>query len=46
MSAVADAIGAFVPEIPMTPWKVLRMLRARDKGAVHFEKSWHEGIDV
>ncbi|NND37210.1 MAG: molybdopterin-dependent oxidoreductase [Gammaproteobacteria bacterium] len=44
-SAVANAIGAFVPEIPMTPWKVLRMLRARDKGAVQFDKSWREGIE-
>lgn len=44
-SAVANAIGALVPEIPMTPWKVLRMLRAKDRGAVSFDKSWHEGID-
>lgn len=44
-AAVANAIGAFVPEIPMTPWKVLRMLRARDKGAIRFDKSWHEGIE-
>ena len=39
-SAVANAIGAFVPEIPMTPWKVLRMLRAKDRGAISFDKSW------
>ena len=45
-SAVANAVGALVPEIPMTPWKVLRMLRARDKGAVQFDKSWREGIDL
>ena len=37
-SAVANAVGAFVPEIPMTPWKVLRMLRAKDKGAEQFDK--------
>jgi CO/xanthine dehydrogenase Mo-binding subunit len=42
-SAVANAVGAFVPEIPMTPWKVLRMLRAKDEGAVEFDKSWREG---
>jgi 4-hydroxybenzoyl-CoA reductase subunit alpha len=45
-SAVANAVGALVPEIPMTPWKVLRMLRAKDRGAVSFDKSWHEGIDA
>jgi CO/xanthine dehydrogenase Mo-binding subunit len=45
-SAVANAVGAFVPEIPMTPWKILRMLRARDKGAAQFDKSWREGIDL
>jgi CO/xanthine dehydrogenase Mo-binding subunit len=44
-SAVANAIGAFVPEIPMTPWKVLRMQRARDKGAGSFDKSWQEGLE-
>ncbi len=43
-SAVANAIGAFVPEIPMTPWKVLRMLRTKDEGAVEFNKSWREGM--
>jgi CO/xanthine dehydrogenase Mo-binding subunit len=37
-SAVANAVGAFVPEIPMTPWKVLRMLRAKDQGAEEFDK--------
>ena len=26
-AAVANAVGAMVPEIPMTPWRVLRMLR-------------------
>jgi 4-hydroxybenzoyl-CoA reductase subunit alpha len=43
-SAVANAIGTLVPEIPMTPWRVLRMLRAKDRGAVGFDKNWHEGI--
>ena len=44
-SAVANAIGALVPEIPMTPWKVLRMLRAKEKGADQFDKSWLEPIE-
>lgn len=38
-SAVANAIGVFVPEIPMTPWRVLRMLRAIDKGDMEFDRS-------
>lgn len=45
-SAVANAVGALVPEIPMTPWKVLRMLRARDRGALEFDKNWHEGLET
>jgi len=44
-SAVANAVGALVPEIPMTPWKVLRMLRAKEKGADQFDKSWLEPIE-
>jgi len=44
-SAVANAVGTFVPEIPMTPWKVLRMLRAQDKGADDSHMSWHEGME-
>jgi len=44
-SAVANAVGALVPEIPMTPWKVLRMLRAKEKGADEFAKSWSEPIE-
>jgi 4-hydroxybenzoyl-CoA reductase subunit alpha len=43
-SAVANAIGAFVPEIPMTPWKVLRMLRVKDESGVEFDKRWREGM--
>jgi len=39
-SAVANAVGALVPEIPMTPWKVLRMLRAKEKGADEFDRKW------
>ena len=27
-AAVANAVGGMVPEIPMTPWRVLRMIRA------------------
>ncbi len=30
-SAVANALGGMVPEIPMTPWRVLRVLRAREQ---------------
>jgi hypothetical protein len=39
-SAVANAVGALVPEIPMTPWKVLRMLRAKENGAEEFDKQF------
>ncbi|MCC5795491.1 MAG: molybdopterin-dependent oxidoreductase [Chromatiales bacterium] len=37
-NAVADALGGMVPEIPMTPWRVLRVLRARERhgaGPIH-----------
>lgn len=44
-SAVANAIGAFVPEIPMTPWKVLRMLRAKQHGVGEFDKKWLEHVE-
>jgi len=30
-NAVANALGGMVPEIPVTPWRVLRVLRARLK---------------
>ena len=30
-NAVANALGGMVPEIPVTPWRVLRVLRAREK---------------
>jgi 4-hydroxybenzoyl-CoA reductase subunit alpha len=43
-SAVANAVGAMVPEIPMTPWRVLRMLRAKDQGAAQFEKHWSKTL--
>ena len=39
-SAVANAVGALVPEIPMTPWKVLRMLRAQEKGVDESDRKW------
>ncbi len=26
-AAVSNAVGAFIPEMPMTPWKVLRVIR-------------------
>lgn len=44
-SAVANAVGALVPEIPMTPWKVLRMLRAKEKGADEFDKKWLDHVE-
>ncbi len=34
-SAVADAIGQMVPEIPMTPWVVLRTLRQEQLQSEH-----------
>jgi CO/xanthine dehydrogenase Mo-binding subunit len=34
-SAVADAIGRVVPEIPMTPWTVLRTLRQEEHQSKH-----------
>ena len=42
-SAVANAVGAMVPEIPMTPWKVLRMLRVKDNGGIELVDDWREG---
>lgn len=30
-NAVANALGGMVPEIPVTPWRVLRVLRARER---------------
>jgi CO/xanthine dehydrogenase Mo-binding subunit len=32
-NAVANALGGMMPEIPMTPWRVLRALRARRRVA-------------
>jgi 4-hydroxybenzoyl-CoA reductase subunit alpha len=48
-SAVANAVGAsstggIVPEIPMTPWRVLRMLRAGDKDATQIDERWPEPL--
>jgi CO/xanthine dehydrogenase Mo-binding subunit len=45
-SAVANAVGAVVPEIPMTPWKVLRMLRIRQQGANQYRKSWLADLEL
>jgi len=44
-SAVANAVGAMVPEIPMTPWRVLRMLRATADGRPSVGREWSEGLD-
>ena len=30
-SAVADALGGMMPQIPMTPWRVLRAIKQREK---------------
>jgi hypothetical protein len=55
MSAIASAVmnaldGNMVPEIPMTPWRVLRMLNVMkhnqatgDKGT---GKRWSEGLEA
>ncbi len=32
-SAVATALGGMMPEIPMTPWRVLRAIKQRQNGA-------------
>jgi len=53
MSAIASAVmnavgGNFVPEIPMTPWRVQRMLnimlRNRASGEKGTGKEWSEGL--
>ena len=47
-SAVANAVGALVPEIPMTPWRVQRMLNVMKRNAETGEKGtgkeWSEGL--
>ena len=30
-TAVSNAVGAYIPEIPMTPWKVLRVIRQQQR---------------
>ena len=32
-TAVSNAVGAYIPEIPMTPWKVLRVIRQQQRKA-------------
>ena len=32
-TAVSNAVGAYVPEMPMTPWKVLRVIRQQQRKA-------------
>ncbi len=44
-AAVQDAVGAMLPEIPMTPWRVLRMLRATADGSADVGKHWSEGLE-
>ncbi len=44
-AAVQNAVGAMVPEMPMTPWRVLRMLRATADGSTDVGKAWSEGLD-
>ena len=34
-SAVADAVGQMIPEIPMTPWRVLRTIRQQQLKSSH-----------
>jgi CO/xanthine dehydrogenase Mo-binding subunit len=34
-SAVADAVGQMIPEIPMTPWRVLRTIRQQQLKSEH-----------
>jgi len=31
-AAVGNAVGAFVPEMPMSPWKMLRVIRSNATG--------------
>jgi len=31
MAAVANAVGEMLPQIPMTPWRLLRVIRHRKK---------------
>ncbi len=30
-TAVSNAVGAYIPEMPMTPWKVLRVIRQQQR---------------
>lgn len=32
-NAVANALGGYIPEIPMTPWRVLRAIRQKEQAA-------------
>ncbi|MGI9329306.1 MAG: 4-hydroxybenzoyl-CoA reductase subunit alpha, partial [Gammaproteobacteria bacterium] len=45
-AAVQNAVGALVPEIPMTPWRVLRMLRGTADGSASVDKHWSEGLET
>jgi len=45
-AAVQNAVGALVPEIPMTPWRVLRMLRGTADGSTSVDKHWSEGLET
>jgi 4-hydroxybenzoyl-CoA reductase subunit alpha len=45
-AAVQNAVGAMVPEIPMTPWRVLRMLRGTADGSTSVDKHWSEGLEA
>ncbi|MDJ0928596.1 MAG: xanthine dehydrogenase family protein molybdopterin-binding subunit [Gammaproteobacteria bacterium] len=44
-AAVQNAVGALVPEIPMTPWRIKRMLRATADGSTDVGKHWSEGLE-
>jgi len=44
-SAVANAVGSMMPEIPMTPWRVLRMLRAGEKDSENMNQGQVAGLD-
>ncbi|RMF95608.1 MAG: hypothetical protein D6727_10380 [Gammaproteobacteria bacterium] len=43
-AAVQNAVGAMAPEIPVTPWRVLRLLRATADGSTTTGKRWSEGL--
>lgn len=44
-SAVADAVGQMVPEIPMTPWRVLRTIRQQQLKSEHGSRAQTQRTD-